>query len=281
MNESHKTLKYNSVDQVSNILNVFQADDKNAAVIFLLPALGIKAKFYDDFCTELSKQNIHVVTTDLRGNGNSSIRPKKGVDFGYKEILENDIPKALEETRRIFPKQELFLAGHSLGGQLFSLYASSQNLKIKGLVFLASCSVHYKGWSGLGKVKTLLGTQFIGRLSQVLGYFPGKKIGFGGTEAKTLMSDWSRHARTGIYRINGSDVNFEEKLNAYETNILAINFKDDDLCPEQATENLIHKFSASTKVDRHLLIGREKKLNHFNWVKYHSEVIPLIVDFVG
>ncbi len=80
---------------------------------------------------------------------------------------------------------------------------------------------------GVSSIPTLVATQFFKLVSVLLGYFPEKKIGFGGTKAKTVISDWSNHSRTGNYVIKNDDLDFEVALQKVDIPILAISFQAD------------------------------------------------------
>ena len=54
--------------------------------------MGVEARYYASFAEALSRQGILVAICELRGHGSSSVRPRHGVDFGYREVVELDIP---------------------------------------------------------------------------------------------------------------------------------------------------------------------------------------------
>ena len=69
------------------------------ARLFWLPAMGVAAKHYLVFAQEAAANGIAVFLHDWRGNGSSSLRPARGVDWGYREVLMHDLP-ASEAARR-------------------------------------------------------------------------------------------------------------------------------------------------------------------------------------
>ena len=71
-----------------------EAPPKPTAALLFVCALGVEASYYAPFADALSRRGILVAMCDLRGNGTSSLRPRRGVDFGYREIVELDIPAA-------------------------------------------------------------------------------------------------------------------------------------------------------------------------------------------
>lgn len=276
-------INISSTDGISNKLSVFDCEESKA-VIAIFPAMGVRASYYQSLAEELSNNNFTAVTIDLRGNGDSSIRPSRKVNFGYHEMIEYDYPMVVDYIKKQYPNQAIYLLGHSLGGQLASLYASKNPEKIQGLILVACCSVYYKGWSGMQSVQTLLGTQFFNLVSNILGSFPGRKIGFGDLEAQGVMNDWARQARTGKYVLTNSEFDFETALKQVELPVFTISFYKDKLAPKQAVANLLAKF-AGTKNQSHLHLEkddpRNEKYNHFNWVKKPKGIVELIGQWMS
>ena len=68
--------------------------------------------------------------------------------------------------------------GHSLGGQLSSLYSSRFPGKLAGLIHIASCMVYHQGWEGMGQFRIRMAVNIFPFISQIIGYFPGDNIGF-------------------------------------------------------------------------------------------------------
>ena len=76
-------------DGSSTEIKIFSAD--NPTHVFILqPAMGVFAKYYQPLAETMVNTGFAVVLADLRGNDTSTIRPKRGIDFGYKEMLEQD-----------------------------------------------------------------------------------------------------------------------------------------------------------------------------------------------
>lgn len=261
-----------------------ETKDGNQPIFICLSAMGVAGSYYKPLAIELSKQGAVAFTTDYRGIGHSSVAPKQH-DFGYKEIVDYDYRGIFSTVNDRYPNNPKYLLGHSLGGQLGSLYVSRfAEPSVKGLILIASCSVYYKGWEGMAAWLTLFGTQSCFVISQVLGYFPGKVLGFGGTEAKSVMRDWSRQARTGAYKPSNSDFDYEGALQNLKLPALAISIQGDQYAPKKAVTNLYKKFHPSTAVHHHHLTPDEAgipNLNHFNWVRQPKGIGSIIQEWLA
>ena len=125
-------------------------------------------------------------------------------------------------------------------------------------------------------------TQFAGVLSEVVGYFPGKRVGFGGTEAKTLMKDWARFARTGRVDMSGAGTDYELALPALKIPVLGLSFDDDKLAPHRSQQNLLNKLKSARVT--HLALGRKDtgaRLDHYNWIKKNGAVVSRVVQVIA
>ncbi len=199
------------------------------------------------------------------------------MDFGYHAMVAFDWPAVVEKVKSLFPGAPVFLLGHSLGGQLSALYLAANPGAAAGLILVAAPSVHYRGWDLPLNLGVLAGTQAACMIASVLGYFPGKKIGFGGTEARGVICDWARQARTGRYRPSQGNLDYEGLLRELEIPVLAFSFEGDFLSPEKAAENLLAKMRRA-RVTRVHLSGED--LDHFRWVQNSAPVIEKIKEWL-
>ncbi len=282
-----QTLQLSSLDDVQSELRLFPVDD-GTELLLILPALGVSARKYDQLAVALNQHQISVATMELRGIGSSSERAGRKTDFGYAELVEIDCPAAINAAQTQFPNKNLTVFGHSLGGQLgaLSLAQSSQRGDPKGkipkLILSASCSIYYRGWAFPANLSILFFTQFGMLIAKLLGYFPGKQLKFGGREARTVIADWARTARSGKYRLTGSDFDFETALSQLELELLAINYADDAFAPQKATDNLLDKMP-KTSVRRTNVTAAQlgaKRADHFSWMKHPAPVAQIISEWL-
>lgn len=252
-----------------------KSENKRSTAILILPALGIAARSYSKLMQSLANEGYNVAVVDLRGQGNSSIIARKGINYGYQDLLVEDIPAAIQEVYILF-QQPITLLGHSLGGQLASLYATCQDPRIDSLVLCASGSVYFKTWKGLNQIRVLAGTQFARFYAYIAGYFPGHRFSFGGRTFQRLIEDWGQQALTGEYKIANAHKDYEKGLALVWIPILILHLKDDFFAPTQSVLHLQDKLK-SVSITQHCL--DDSTLNHFNWLKKPDSFIQKIVDW--
>jgi len=275
-----RRLEFRAEDGVSNVINLATAD--SSTIVLCLPAMGVPARKYEALIQGFAQSGVNAACFDLRGNGDSSVRASRNSDFGYKELIEYDLPAAIDILKQALPSKKIVLLGHSLGGQVSLLYLRRNVQDISGLVLAASCSVYYKGWAIPGNLATLLFSQTSRLIVHMVGYFPGRKIGFGGTEAKTIMIDWANNALTGDYRLKGSIIDYKSQPESTQLPVLAVNFSEDNLAPPKATDYLLSKLN-STAVERRMITANQlglERADHFNWLSQPQSLIEQINDWL-
>ena len=270
-------------DGTSSKITCFRSGRGSAVpVVIIMPAMGVKATFYDPLALALCGAGVHAVTADLRGLGHSSVRVHRGIDFGYHEMLDVDWPATVAAVRHLLPESPMFLMGHSLGGQISALYAGLHPDRIAGLVLAASCTVYYRGWPFPKSLGILWGTRAAQWISLLLGYFPGKSLGFGGTAAKGVIRDWAANARTGRYDLANSERDIDDMLGQAQIPVLAMSFSGDQFAPVPAVNNLLGKMHRASVTHRHYAPEDldASSLNHFSWVQASEALAPRIVSWI-
>ena len=270
-----------SSDSTNFTVREMISTDPASPLLFILPAMGAKARYYEPFGQQLNAQGYHVVIPDWRGNGDFPEKPSRQHNFGYKELLL-DLNQVVNFYKHKFPDRKMIIAGHSLGGQLGSLFTAQYPDQIDALILIAACSIYYKGWDGFGRVKVLLAANVFPLIANLFGYFPGDKFQFAGREAQTVIHDWSATIRTGKYQPIGSTFDYEPALNRLRKKILAFSIENDDLATVKAVHNLLAKFNPQSEIKHVHLTSEEtgvKQINHFNWAKRSDFIVAQIADW--
>lgn len=236
-------------------------------VLYWLPAMGVAAKHYVPLAQAFAAQGVAVALHEWRGMGSSNRRANRRSDWGYRQLLEADLDAGMREVKTRWPQAKPWLGGHSLGGQLACLYAALHDQDVAGIALVASGSPYWRKFSLSPLI--LAAYSLVVPLSKLLGYLPGRRIGFGGNEARGVIADWSRSGRTGRYAAHGIPVDFEGRLAALRVPVLALRLRDDWLGPPQSLAWLLGKMpQASQRVG---VIAPEQlagqPADHFTWMK--------------
>lgn len=258
------------------------AEDPDAPLLLFMPAMGTRARYYAAFGRAMAAAGVSFASFDWRGIESSSLRASRSTDFSYRHLVEEDIPAAVAELRRRLPRAPLFIGGHSLGGQLSLLYAGREPASVRGMVLIASGTVHFRAWSGTGALRILGLTQTAGLIGALVGHFPGRQIGFAGREARGVIRDWAGVARSGRYRLRGSPHDYEAAMAALEKPVLALGFRSDRLAPARATAALLAKLPRchTTALRWSSAESAGVALDHFSWAKRPDLVAPTVSSWI-
>lgn len=274
-------LSITSPDGVEHKARLFLPERRDAPVVLCLPAMGAAADYYQPFGESIAGTGAAVaVLLDLRGQGSSSATARRGDDFGYREILELDLPSAVGVLRRIFPGRRIYLAGHSLGGQLGLFFAARHPWALDGLVLIAAGTTHYRAWQGRGRLAAWLYLSAIRAAAAALPWYPGTRLGFGGDQPRRLMRDWGRVVRCGCYRPEGSDFDYEGAARELSLPMLALSVREDPVAPPSAREALLAKAPRArvTRVEVPGVLAHHPWKRHFSWARQPADMVAAL-DF--
>ncbi|MEN1927897.1 alpha/beta fold hydrolase [Luteimonas sp. MJ250] len=246
--------------------------DQPQRSLLWMPALGVAARHYLPLAQALSRHGVAVFLHEWRGHGSSSLRAGHHADWGYRELLTLDIPASEDAITTALPGLPRIAGGHSLGGQLASCRLALAPATY-GALWLAGCGAPY--WRAFPLRQRLwlpLAYRTLPWLAERAGSLPGRRLGFGGNEARGVMRDWSSTATTGRYAARGLG-DLEPAMAGVRADIRAVLFARDWLAPASSLDCLLSKMprSASARVVfDHDALG--VAADHFAWMKSPGRV---------
>ncbi|MBW2507046.1 MAG: alpha/beta fold hydrolase [Deltaproteobacteria bacterium] len=250
--------------------------EPRSALLFVC-AMGVDSSYYAPFARAMAERGILIAMCDLRGHGTSSVRPRRGVDFGYREIVESDLPAAVEVARQRAHGLPLYLGGHSLGGQLAMLHVAAAQPPIEGMALVACAVPYVRNWSGRSRAFIRFAAFTFPIAGALLGYVPGDRLGFGGTEARTLMRDWAHNAMTARYELIGSTVDYEAALARIEMDFVTVSIEGDEMGPANAVDFTFDKVPRARGVRLEARLSERKPGAHMRWARDPAGVVDCLV----
>lgn len=252
------------------------------ALLVWLPALGVPARAYRAFAETLAARGVSVLIHEWRGIGSSSIRASHGVDWGYRELLQFDLPGTARAMASRSGRLPVYWGGHSLGGQLASLHMARNPGHGAGLVLVGSGAPFWRVQRRRIATALLAAMAVVPALTRLAGHLPGRRIGFGGREARGVMRDWLRCVRTGRYRAGGLDEDLEEALAALDCPVLGVTLADDLFGPRAALEYLLDKTACKDRTQVEITpqeLGAPA--DHFSWMQTPSVVSAWVMQWLN
>lgn len=251
-------------------------------VFLCLPAMGVGGRFYRRFASTLeARTGGTALAVDLLSSG--SARKVVG-EFGYREIVEEEIPSLVAQARRKYPKRPIVLCGHSLGGQLALLASGLMSRPPDALVLITAGTAYHRAWPLADRRRARMAVQLISLAARMLPWYPGNWLGFGGDQPCRLMRDWTFNATTGRYRFEGGARDESAILVCTATMripILSVGIMGDLVAPEGAQEELLAYAPRADITRLHIdvdgLDSRWKR--HFSWARDPLAIVESIAQW--
>lgn len=217
--------------------------------VLICPATGITKQFYHSFATWLSEQGFDVMVFDFRGIGESLHGKLKDSTASIIQWGELDIPAAVDTLLQKTQASQVYLLGHSAGGQLIGVNANHD--KVAKVVAVSGSSGHIKGLKG--RTKLLAPVMFHGIFPvarYTLGYGPTNAIGMGENLPKDVAKEWGQFCSKPGYIINAVGKTIREDFHAkVHTPITVLWSSDDEIATEANVKDLLRLYpNASTNM---------------------------------
>ena len=259
--------------------NWHPANTPRAHLLFM-PALGTPAGFYDPLARVLAQAGISTLVMEHRGIGESPLRASRATDFGFAEVIRDDIPALIHWLQEQAPELPLLLGGHSLGGHYSAIMSGRLPADIDGVVLIACGSPWIGAYRGKTGLQLRLLCMLIPIFNRLFGHYPGDRIGFGGREARTLMSDWLALARTNVYQASGLQDDLDGPIRDYAGPVLSVRLADDSHAPETGMTAVTDKFRRVEKI----IIGADElgdRADHYRWARTPEAVVRHILVWLA
>jgi predicted alpha/beta hydrolase len=157
----------------------------------------------------LAAEGVACVVADLRGHGNSGPRADAGGEWGYDDLVEQDVPTLVAFARTRFPSLPLVCVGHSLFGHAALAHLSRHpDADIDGLALLAVNAPSPSWDAGLRSplrifdaTRRRAGIELMALLTRVFGRLPARRLRYGtDDEAAGYVRDFVRNGRMHRWR---------------------------------------------------------------------------------
>lgn len=243
------------------------------AKIILCSATGVPQPFYRRFCEYVVQFGYEILSFDYRGIAESAPEKMKGFEMQYLDWGILDLTGAIDFFSE--NTKDLFLVGHSFGGQALGLCSNHQ--KVKAMY----CFGTGAGWAGYMPFKekfkvSVMWNIVFPPLIAVKGYLPWSKFNMGADLPLGVYVQWKKWCKSPKYFFADPDLtSLVEQYARVKTKIYAVSALDDDW----ALPNSRHAFMQHYQnADIHYIditasqYGM-KKIGHMGYFKKGSENI--------
>jgi predicted alpha/beta hydrolase len=246
-------------------------------VVIINPATAVRCRYYGRFASFLHAHGFDVITYDYRGIGESRPPSLKNFRASWVDWGRLDFEAILNHAVRHFPGQPIQVVGHSVGGFLIGLAASSH--RIQRIFTMGAQFAYWKDYALQRRLQLLLKWHLVmPLLTRLVGYFPGRRLGWLEDIPRGVVRDWTASCpqfednyRKGYLILPASE---RRKLVEQFANIhaptLALGMTDDAFGTVQALQRLLRYYRNSDRT--HIQLPPQalgiSRVGHFTF--FHS-----------
>lgn len=248
------------------------------ASLLWLGGMGIAARHYMPFADALASRGIAVFAADWRGLGSSSVRASRRVDWGYRELLMTDLPACEAAIEHALPDVARIVGGHSLGGQLACVRTGLAPGTAQAVWLVASGTPDWHAFPPRSRWWLPGAYHLLNGIARAAGKLPGRRLGFGGQEARGVMADWSRSGLTGRYAAADLAVDLEVALRRVAVPIHAVRMAHDWLAPASSLRALLAKMPEAPRDVTALEVAAPGvRADHYHWMKHPAATVDALL----
>ncbi|MDF0532561.1 alpha/beta fold hydrolase [Tsukamurella sp. 8F] len=268
------TLTYR--DGSTNPVRIYRGAPTGAPCVILWPGLNVPAAYFDELAFGLVDAGYNAVASEQRGQGSARPQVSAASRFGYQQMASEDYPSVAALARQKFPDSPRIVLGHSMGGLIGSMYAARARNNIAGLVLVASGTGYHRLEPPLAGAARLIGTGVAARTAAARGHWAGTSIDGFGPQARGVIRDFDHLVRTGRFDVEDADIDYDARLAALGTPVLAVAIEGDRAVSAAQVRGLASKFPArSTTVQT--VPGR---LGHNHWILHPEVMVPVFDEWI-
>jgi len=206
--------------------------------VLIMPATGVPQSYYARYAAYLAERGFAVLTFDYRGIGRSRNGKLRESNARMRDWALLDAAAAW----RFLGERPKLVVGHSFGGQALGLLPGPERLAAALLV--GSQSGYWRNWPALGRLWMWPTTHIaLPALAQLLGYFPGSRLGFGEDLPRGVAIEWASWCRHPRYLIGALGV--ENAYAQVRARVRAYAISDDPFAPLRAVAALAELYPAA------------------------------------
>jgi len=239
---------------------------------------GIASGYYDRFAAFLAESGIPTLVYDYRGIGGSRPSKLRGFRTSVEEWGSKDCAAAIQWLMAQYPGAKATVVGHSIGG--FVTGFVTNGAFIDRMLLVSAHTGYWKDYAKNARIPMyLLWHLTMPAITNMVGYFPGKKLRLLEDLPKGIALEWARRRKPNFWwhlrRADGSpdSMRIRELLARFASiraGILSLRFTDDPFATEGATERLLSLYSNSARKTVMIISPSEAdcpKIGHFGFFR--------------
>ena len=215
--------------------------------VIINPATGVLARYYHRYAAYLAAHGFAVLTYDYRGIGLSRPARLRGSGIRWRDWGERDFEAVIAFAHARDPHGSIAVVGHSIGGFLIGFAPSAT--RIDRVLTVGAQYAYWRDYAVARRRRLVLRWHVVmPALTRVLGYFPGKRLGWLEDLPAGVAMEWSgRRARMEASYPTKERAGILARFAAVGAPILAVTMSDDDYATEAALRRTLAYYPGSDR----------------------------------
>lgn len=164
-------------------------------VVVITAATSVRCRYYFRFADYLHAHGFDVIVYDYRGIGESRPQKMRGFSASWSDWGGQDFDAVLAYALREFPGRPIHVVGHSFGGCAPGM--APHSAAISRMVTVGAQFAYWRDYALSHRLGMLAKWHmFMPVLTDLMGYFPGKRLGWLEDTPKGVVRDWIAPAAT-------------------------------------------------------------------------------------
>ena len=232
--------------------HLWPAPGRVDGVVIVNGTTGVPATHYHDYARYLARSGFETLTYDYRGVGGSRPHDLQSCGYRWDDWGTLDFEAALAFMTKRHPMIRPLVVGHGTGGFIPGFAPSARRIHR-----MLAVGPHYSYWrdypADRRREMVLRWHVVMPLLTCLLGYFPGKSLGWLEDLPRRIAYDWAFRRRD--MEASHSKSHRVPIINRFEqvaAPILAVVVAGDEFGTRPAAERSLRRYSAATKLIVHL-----------------------------
>lgn len=267
------------------------AAEAGRPLVIINPATSVRSDYYARFAAYLHAQGFDVISYDYRGIGQSRPASLRGFEASWLDWGRLDFDAVLRWAATHCPGQPLQVVAHSVGGFLIGLAPS--NHLLTRVFSMGAQYAYWRDYASNRRLSMLLKWHaLMPALSSLLGYFPGKRLGWMEDTPRGVVRDWTHPGARfeDAYRRGPQAMPRAERAALVQgfanlrADTLALSVSDDEFGTRDAIQRLLAYYSNSQRC--HLRLSPQAlgcaRIGHFAFFhsRFESSLWPIALRWL-
>lgn len=241
-----------------------------SAVVVVNSATGVLSRYYHRYASFLAEHGLEVITYDYRGIGESRTGDLRRCNFRWSDWGTQDFAAVFAAAERFADGRPTLVVGHSIGGFLPGLAPGFE--RCTAFLSVGGQFAYYRDYARGSLLTNILKWHVVmPALTAVLGYFPGRRLGWLEDLPAGVAFEWAfRRARVEHSFPKAQRPEILRRLAAFRGPLLAVATTDD---PFGTTAGINRALAYYTCADKRVMLISPRdlgvaRIGHFDL--FHS-----------